>query len=59
MMDGKRAQDIISSTGMIKVTYNGTPIYIDSVNTGSNTARIHPMNDPNRMEEVSLDKLEG
>ncbi len=56
-MDQKRARDIASSPNMINVTYNGTPIYIESVNEGSNTANIHTLNQPKSKQEVPLASL--
>lgn len=40
-MDKERAQEIVSSSVMANVTLNGTPIYIESVNTNAETANIH------------------
>jgi small acid-soluble spore protein H (minor) len=56
-MDQKRARDIASSPTMINVTYDGTPIYIESVNEGNNTANIHTLNQPNSKQQVLLTNL--
>ncbi|HYF81715.1 MAG TPA: H-type small acid-soluble spore protein [Clostridia bacterium] len=56
-MDQKRARDIASSPNMINVTYNGTPIYIESVNENSDTANIHTLNQPENKQEVPLTNL--
>lgn len=56
-MDQKRARDIASSPTMINVTYNGTPIYIESVNENSGTANIHTLNQPKSKQEVPLTNL--
>jgi small acid-soluble spore protein H (minor) len=56
-MDKKRAKEIASSPVMANVTYNGTPIYIESVNNNKETANIHPLDKPNNIQEVPLDSL--
>lgn len=56
-MDKGRAKEIVSSPVMANVTYNGTPIYIESVNDNKGTAKIHPLNEPKNAQEVSLTNL--
>lgn len=56
-MNKERAKEIVSSSTMFNVTYNGTPIYIESVNDNNNTANIHFRNQPKKSREVSLDSL--
>lgn len=56
-MDKIRAKEIASSPVMADVTYNGTPIYIESVNANKETAKIHPLDHPNSKQEVSLNRL--
>jgi len=56
-MNKERAKEIISSSAMFTVTYNGTPVYIESVNEGAGTANIHFRNQPKKSREVSLDSL--
>lgn len=56
-MNKERAKEIISSSAMFNVTYNGTPVYIESVNENNNTANIHFRNQPKKSREVSLDSL--
>jgi len=53
-MDIIRAKEIASSSMMANVTYNETPIYIESVNVNKETANIHPLRDPLNTLEVSL-----
>jgi small acid-soluble spore protein H (minor) len=55
-MDLKRAKEIIASPVMMNVTYNGTPIYIESI-TGDTTAYVHPLNQPNKRQKVDLTSL--
>lgn len=56
-MDIKRAQEIVTSQAMIPVSYNGTPIYINSINNNTETANIHPLNQPNKNQDVSVSNL--
>lgn len=57
MMDKVRAKEIASSPIMANVTYNGTSIYIESVDSDKETAKIHPLNQPNNVQEISLTNL--
>jgi small acid-soluble spore protein H (minor) len=56
-MNKQRAQEIASSPEMANVTYNGVPIYIQHVDETSETARIYPLGQPEREEEVSINSL--
>ena len=56
-MDAQRALEIVDSPEMIHVTYEGTPIYIQRVNTDQGTARIYPLNDKEMESEVPLANL--
>lgn len=56
-MDARRARQIVTSPVMADVTYNGEPIYIDSVNERNGTAQIHAINEPYIFQDVSLDSL--
>ncbi|MCP8615467.1 H-type small acid-soluble spore protein [Salirhabdus salicampi] len=56
-MDMQRAREIIESPDIINVTYNGEPIYIQNVNDNE-TATVYPLDDPQKEEEVPLNKLE-
>lgn len=57
-MDKRRAKEIASSPIMANVIYNETPIYIESINDNEETACIHPLNQPQNKQEVSLTTLE-
>lgn len=57
-MNKKRAEEIASSPIMANVTYNGTPIYIESVNQNTDTANIHFLNNKKNSREVSLSNLQ-
>lgn len=56
-MDKRRAKEIVSSPIMVNVTYNGMPIYIESINENNETVNIHYLNQSNNVMEVSLTNL--
>jgi len=56
-MNVQRAQEIVASPEMIAVTYDGTPVYIQHVNTHDDTARIFPIGMPEREQNVSIANL--
>ncbi len=56
-MDKRRAKEIAVSPNMINVTYNGEPIYIQSVNEQNETANIHPLGQHDKQQEVSVTSL--
>ncbi|GIN86625.1 small, acid-soluble spore protein H [Heyndrickxia sporothermodurans] len=56
-MNKQRAQEIAESPVMVKVTYNGQPIYIQHVDEQKDTARIYPIGQPDREQEVALTSL--
>ncbi|MFD0826900.1 small acid-soluble spore protein H [Neobacillus sp. M.A.Huq-85] len=56
-MDAQRAQDIANSTTMANVMYNGTRIYIEHVDQQNGTATIHPLDQPNQKQSVSVSSL--
>ena len=56
-MDTKRASTIISMPTMVEVTYNGKPIYIESVNDSRGTAMVHPLSEPTNRQEVPVANL--
>ena len=56
-MDDERAKEIIFSPIMYEVTYNGVPIYIESINSDNATANIHFFDQPNSSQKVSISSL--
>jgi len=56
-MDAQRAQEIASSPTMANVKYNGTQIYIEHVDQNNGTATIHPLEEPNNKQSVSVSNL--
>ncbi|MGD8192302.1 small acid-soluble spore protein H [Brevibacillus ginsengisoli] len=57
-MDAQRAQEIASSPVMAQVTYNGVPIYIQHVSERNQTARIYPLDQPEKEQMVPLSTLQ-
>lgn len=57
-MKNKRAKEIVDSPDMIKVTYNGIPVYIEDVNEDNNIAKIRFLDTSNKIDEVSITNLE-
>ncbi|HEX2946830.1 MAG TPA: H-type small acid-soluble spore protein [Clostridia bacterium] len=56
-MDKGRASTIVSLPTMVDVTYNGKPIYIESVNDNKETAMIHTLSEPSNRQEVPVSSL--
>jgi len=56
-MDAQRAQEIASSAIMASVTYNGESIYIEHVDQQKGTATIHPLDEPNNKQSISITSL--
>lgn len=56
-MNKQRAEEIVSSPDMVRVTYNGDPIYIQNVDDKQDTARIYPLDDPENEQSVPLNLL--
>jgi len=57
-MDNSRAKEIVNSQEMIKVTYDGVPVYIEEVNEDNNIAKIRFLDGSNKIDEVSITNLE-
>ncbi|UCZ52156.1 small acid-soluble spore protein H [Bacillus shivajii] len=56
-MDAQRAQQISSSQSMANVTYNGQAVYIEHVDQQQGVATIHPLDNPEQKQSVSIDSL--
>ena len=56
-MNRTRAKEVASSPEMINVTYNGSPIYIETINPTKDYASIHYLDQPYNSQEVSLTEL--
>lgn len=57
-MDNQRAKEIISSPDMKNVSYNGTRVYMESLNESSQSCIIHFLNQPVTKLNVPLTSLE-
>ncbi|CAK6477442.1 small acid-soluble spore protein H [Peribacillus castrilensis] len=57
-MNAQRAEEIASSPNMVTVTYNEESIYIEHVDKQNGTATIHPLDDPNKKQSVSVTSLQ-
>lgn len=57
-MDFERAQEIFSSDERIKVLHNGTPIWIENLDEGNNSATIKPLNGKFGTSQVLVNDLE-
>jgi small acid-soluble spore protein H (minor) len=56
-MQLRRAGEIAASPVMVNVTYFGVPVYLESVSDKNKTAVIHPLNEPNGSQTVSVSNL--
>ncbi|RHW40127.1 small acid-soluble spore protein H [Lysinibacillus yapensis] len=56
-MNAQRAQEISESPVIAKVMYNGERVYIQHVDANQATARIYPLDDPQKEQEVPLSSL--
>jgi len=56
-MNVQRAKEIAASPVMAHVTYNGVPIYIEQVDEENGTATIHPLDQPENKQNVSVSSL--
>ncbi|MDR6998928.1 small acid-soluble spore protein H [Neobacillus niacini] len=56
-MDTQRAQEIAISATMANVMYDGKKIYIEHVDQQNGTATIHPLDQPNQKQSVSVSSL--
>ncbi|MGO4108554.1 H-type small acid-soluble spore protein [Paenibacillus sp. YAF4_2] len=56
-MEAYRAKEIAESPDVIIVSYFGVPVFIEHVNLGAGTARIHPLDRPDEEQTVPVDVL--
>lgn len=57
-MDLARAKQILDAEQKINVTLNGQPVWIDSIDTESRTAKIHAENNPKDSRIVPVQQLQ-
>ncbi|MCP3764188.1 small acid-soluble spore protein H [Domibacillus sp. A3M-37] len=56
-MNKQRAQEIAASPVMVNVTFNEVPVFIQHVEESNETARIYPLNEPQKEQNVPLASL--
>lgn len=56
-MDFKRAQQIINAEETIDVFLDGSPVWIESLSPGDNTAMVTPVNGVGGVKEVPVKSL--
>jgi small acid-soluble spore protein H (minor) len=56
-VEAYRAKEISDSPEMLIVSYFGVPVFIEHVNLGAGTARIHPLDRPDEEQTVPVDVL--
>jgi small acid-soluble spore protein H (minor) len=56
-MDIQRAQEIIDSPDHITVTYQGVPVWLESVDTRTYSIHVHLEDDPTKKRTVSVQEL--
>jgi small acid-soluble spore protein H (minor) len=57
-MNTQRAKEISTSPTLANVTCNGVPVYIQHVDESNETARIYPLGQPEKEQEVAVSNLE-
>jgi small acid-soluble spore protein H (minor) len=56
-MNTQRAKEISTSPVMVNVICNGVPVYIQHVDENNETARIYPLDEPEKEQVVALSNL--
>ncbi|MGC4377021.1 H-type small acid-soluble spore protein [Fictibacillus sp. Mic-4] len=56
-MNTARAQQIIESPKEIEVLYNGTPVWLQSVDEAKETARVYTADQPDNEMDVPVREL--
>jgi small acid-soluble spore protein H (minor) len=57
-MNVDRAQEILRSKDKIQVELNGVSVWIDSVDSGKQTAKVHAEDNPADVKVVSVEQLQ-
>ena len=47
-MDTKKAFEIVESLGVVDVTYNGIPVWIENINEQTNEVKVKDLNSDTR-----------
>lgn len=58
-MNFSRAREIFNSEKNIEVLLNGTPVWIESLNGETNSARVRPLNGKESLEVPVAELVEG
>jgi small acid-soluble spore protein H (minor) len=56
-VEAYRAKEIADSPDLTIVSYFGVPVFIEQVNLGAGTARIHALDSPDKEQTVPVDVL--
>jgi len=56
-MNVQRAQEIATSGVIANITFNGVRVFIQNVDEKNETARIYPLDDPQKEQDVPLENL--
>ncbi|MFC0190339.1 H-type small acid-soluble spore protein [Fictibacillus aquaticus] len=56
-MNASRAQQIIESTKEIEVLYNGTPVWLQSVDETKQTVRAYTADQPDQEMDIPVGEL--
>ncbi|WP_053220194.1 H-type small acid-soluble spore protein [Virgibacillus senegalensis] len=57
-MDHQRAKAIKQAPDLIKVTYQGEPVYIQQIDEQNGTAQVYALEDPANQQDVPIDQLQ-
>ncbi|MCJ7841029.1 H-type small acid-soluble spore protein [Lederbergia sp. NSJ-179] len=56
-MNRQRAEQIVQTGELKHVTYQGERIYIQQIDKNSDTARVYPLDDPQKEFDVPISQL--
>ncbi|MCF6093743.1 H-type small acid-soluble spore protein [Microaerobacter geothermalis] len=56
-MNVSRAKEILESNEKFNVKFEGVPVWIDSIDELSKTARVHTEDNPEDQKTVAIDEL--
>ncbi|WP_075618806.1 H-type small acid-soluble spore protein [Paenisporosarcina indica] len=57
-MEAKRAQEISSTKSMVSVSHKGKAVYIEHIDQTKGLATIHPLDNPDTKQSVSVTELD-
>ncbi|MDQ0253480.1 small acid-soluble spore protein H (minor) [Evansella vedderi] len=57
-MEKERVQEILDSPDMIRVTYKGTPVFIETVDQDAEKAYVFPTEEPDNRFSVEIKSLQ-